>query len=158
MPRSYLLLSCADRVEIIANDQGNRTTPSYVGFTDTERLIGDAAKNQVRAAARSNTQRACRGHRERSRAPDLHAAPMEVVKKHPRRMGQIANLPRQPLPLTHSCCHSPCVLPLQVAMNPFNTGGWASGAKGWRRWSEAVKHDACSRASGSFYTFPWSQK
>ncbi|KAF5589291.1 heat shock 70 kDa [Fusarium subglutinans] len=36
-----------DRCDIIANDQGNRTTPSFVGFTDTERLIGDAAKNQV---------------------------------------------------------------------------------------------------------------
>ncbi|PRQ59136.1 putative Heat shock protein 70 family [Rosa chinensis] len=36
-----------DHVEVILNDQGNRTTPSYVAFTKTEQLIGDAAFNQV---------------------------------------------------------------------------------------------------------------
>ena len=43
-----------DRVEIIANDQGNRTTPSYVSFTSEERLIGDAAK-QLAASNPKNT-------------------------------------------------------------------------------------------------------
>merc|ERR1712107_9161 len=42
-----------DRVEIIANDQGNRTTPSYVSFTDTERLVGDAAKSQAAMNAKN---------------------------------------------------------------------------------------------------------
>ncbi|KAK3232178.1 hypothetical protein Dsin_004059 [Dipteronia sinensis] len=41
-----------DRVEIIANDQGNRTTSSYVGFTKSKRLISDAAENQF---ARNST-------------------------------------------------------------------------------------------------------
>ena len=36
-----------DRVEIIVNDQGNRTTPSYVAFTDTQRMIGEGAKNMA---------------------------------------------------------------------------------------------------------------
>ncbi|CAM0882167.1 unnamed protein product [Alopecurus aequalis] len=40
------------RVEIITNEHGGRTTPSYVAFTDSERLVGDAAKNQ---AARNST-------------------------------------------------------------------------------------------------------
>nr|GEV54016.1 heat shock protein 70 family [Tanacetum cinerariifolium] len=35
-----------NRIEIIPNDQGSRMTPSYVAFTDTKRLIGDAAKNR----------------------------------------------------------------------------------------------------------------
>ena len=41
-----------DKVEIISNDQGLNTTPSYVAFTEDDRLIGDAAKNQ---AARNPT-------------------------------------------------------------------------------------------------------
>jgi len=36
-----------NQVQIVANDQGLNTTPSYVAFTESERLIGDAAKNQT---------------------------------------------------------------------------------------------------------------
>jgi L1 cell adhesion molecule like protein len=43
-----------NRAEIIHNDQGNRTTPSFVAFTGDQRLIGDAAKNQA-ASNPSNT-------------------------------------------------------------------------------------------------------
>lgn len=41
------------KVEILANDQGNRITPSYVAFTEDERLVGDAAKNQAAANPRN---------------------------------------------------------------------------------------------------------
>ena len=49
---AHNLFSCVgvwqnDHIEIIANDQGNRTTPSYVYFSDNKCLIGDAAKNEV---------------------------------------------------------------------------------------------------------------
>lgn len=48
------------RVEIIANDQGNRTTPSMVAFTESERLIGDAAKNQAAANSKNTVSDAKR--------------------------------------------------------------------------------------------------
>jgi heat shock protein 5 len=41
------------KVEILPNDQGNRITPSYVAFTEEERLVGDAAKNQAAANPRN---------------------------------------------------------------------------------------------------------
>lgn len=73
------------KVEIIANDQGNRITPSYVAFTDTERLIGDAAKNQ----ATSNPTRTVfdakrligRKFSDKDVQRDLKMFPFKVVNK-----------------------------------------------------------------------------
>lgn len=58
------------KVEIIANDQGNRTTPNYVAFTDIERLVGDVAKNQV--AMNPTDMIFGELHRFASAAADLH--------------------------------------------------------------------------------------
>ncbi|XP_046556963.1 heat shock protein 70 B2-like [Haliotis rubra] len=73
------------KVEIIANDQGNRTTPSYVAFTDTERLLGDAAKNQV-ALNPSNTvfdakRLIGRKFNDRAVQGDMKHWPFKVVSK-----------------------------------------------------------------------------
>jgi len=73
-----------DRVEIIANDQGNRTTPSFVGFSGDERLIGDAAKSQAAGNPQNTVYEAKRliGRRwdEPSVQRDLKQLSYKVVK------------------------------------------------------------------------------
>ncbi|MBW0472167.1 hypothetical protein O181_011882 [Austropuccinia psidii MF-1] len=74
------------RVEILANDQGNRITPSYVAFTsEGERLIGDAAKNQA-AANPTNTiydakRLIGRKFTDADVQRDIKLYPFKVVKK-----------------------------------------------------------------------------
>ncbi|ORE01986.1 heat shock 70 kDa protein [Rhizopus microsporus var. microsporus] len=73
------------RVEIIANDQGHRITPSYVAFTDDERLIGDAAKNQYSANPKRTVFDAKRliGRRfdDKEVQQDMKHFPFDVVNK-----------------------------------------------------------------------------
>jgi len=73
------------KVEIIANEQGNRITPSYVAFTSTERLIGDSAKNQVASNPKNTVYDAKRligrKYSDRTVKADMKLWPFTVVQK-----------------------------------------------------------------------------
>jgi len=73
------------KVEIIANDQGNRITPSYVAFTETERLVGDAAKHQAAANPKNTVYDAKRligrKYTDRTVVTDRKLWPFEIVNK-----------------------------------------------------------------------------
>jgi len=73
------------KVEIIANDQGNRITPSYVAFTENERLVGDAAKHQAAANPRNTVYDAKRligrKYNDRTVVADRKLWPFEIVNK-----------------------------------------------------------------------------
>jgi heat shock protein 5 len=73
------------KVEIIANEQGNRITPSYVAFTSTERLIGDAAKNQVASNPENTVYDAKRligrKYSDRTVKADMKLWPFEIFDK-----------------------------------------------------------------------------
>jgi len=73
------------KVEIIPNDQGIRITPSYVAFTESERLIGDAAKNQVASNPKNTVYDAKRligrKYADRTVKADMKLWPFDVVQK-----------------------------------------------------------------------------
>ena len=72
------------KVEIIPNDMGERTTPSYVAFTETERLVGDAAKNQITRNPTNTVFDAKRligrKYEDREVQEDMKLWPFKVVK------------------------------------------------------------------------------
>ncbi|KAL1439477.1 hypothetical protein MTO96_010167 [Rhipicephalus appendiculatus] len=74
------------KVEIIANDQGNRTTPSYVAFTETERLIGESAKAQVALNPKNtvfDTKRLIgRAYDDPDLQDDLKHLPFTIINDH----------------------------------------------------------------------------
>jgi len=74
-----------NKVEIIANNQGNRTTPSYVAFTDTERLVGEAAKNQAAMNPKNTVFDAKRligrTFNERTVQADMKTWPFKVIEE-----------------------------------------------------------------------------
>ncbi len=82
-----------NNVEIISNDQGNRTTPSYVAFTDTERLIGEAAKNQAAMNPRNTVFDAKRligrDFKDATVQSDMKLWPFDVVEKNNKPMVQV---------------------------------------------------------------------
>lgn len=73
------------KVEIITNDQGNRITPSYVAFTEEERLVGDAAKNQAAANPKNTVfdvkRMIGRKFSDKDVQGDMKHFPFEVVQK-----------------------------------------------------------------------------
>merc|ERR1719461_1114146 len=73
------------KVSIIANDQGNRITPSYVAFTETERLVGDAAKNQAAVNPKNTVFDAKRligrKYGDKTVKSDMKLWPFDVVNK-----------------------------------------------------------------------------
>jgi len=85
-----------DRVEIIANDQGNRTTPSYVAFTEKERLIGDGAKNQCAINPKNTIFDAKRligrNFDDKDIQNDMLSWPFEVVSKNNKPFFKVSHL------------------------------------------------------------------
>ncbi|XP_072071734.1 uncharacterized protein [Arachis hypogaea] len=103
-----------DRVEIITNDQGNRITPSCVAFNDTQRMIGDAAKNQIAAnptntvfeMSKTNAQESYQRVQEaraRSRAGTGSAKAIISPPPPPRNVGT----PSQPIVISSSISSQP---------------------------------------------------